>query len=530
MSMTVAETALVRPHGGTLVDRIVTGAEAEALRAARRACRAITLDAREQADLELIATGAASPLDGLPGPGRLRERRRATCASPTARCGRCRSRSRSPTTRRPRSRAATAALHDASGRLWGVIEVERRLHARPARGVAQGLRHRGRRAPRRRVPARRGRARSSAGRVQVLPLPEDLPFARLPPDAARAARARSPSAAGAASPASRPATRSTARTSTSPSSRSRVATASSSTRSSARRRATTCPRAVRFAAYEALVETLLPARPHAARRVPGGDALRRPARGALPRARAQELRHQPADRRAATTPASASTTGPTTRSAIFDRFTAEELGVTAAQVRADLLLPRLRRARLVAHLPARRGVAARAVGDEGPRDPARAAATCPRSSRGPRSPRSCARHYSAGAGAAPRAPRAARRDRRLHPLVHRPLGRRQVDARPGAAPRARRERDASRSSTATRSARTSRRASASRRRTATPTSGASASWRGCSRATASVAITRRSRPTPRRATRCARSPSSDGVPFVEVYAERVARERWPRAT
>src|SRR4030095_521337 len=53
---------LVEPHGGTLVDRFVPAEEVEGLRHRAESLPQITLDARELADLELIATGAASPL------------------------------------------------------------------------------------------------------------------------------------------------------------------------------------------------------------------------------------------------------------------------------------------------------------------------------------------------------------------------------------------------------------------------------------------------------------------------------------
>src|SRR5262245_4534712 len=57
--------AIVPPHGGTLVDRIVPAQEVDALVEHARGLASVVLDARERADLELIATGAASPLHGL---------------------------------------------------------------------------------------------------------------------------------------------------------------------------------------------------------------------------------------------------------------------------------------------------------------------------------------------------------------------------------------------------------------------------------------------------------------------------------
>ena len=78
-----ARPHLVAPHGGTLVDRIVD--DPDALRAEAEALPSLRLDAREIADLELIATGAASPLTGFLGARGLRERRRA--ASPRRRHG-----------------------------------------------------------------------------------------------------------------------------------------------------------------------------------------------------------------------------------------------------------------------------------------------------------------------------------------------------------------------------------------------------------------------------------------------------------
>jgi sulfate adenylyltransferase len=174
MSPSLAENALVRPHGGRLVSRIVPEAEAEALRRRATALPRLTLDARELADLELVATGAASPLLGFLGPddyASVLERLRLadgtvwplplTLAVETDRL----------------ARGDAAALHDASGRLWGAIAVEhvfardpleeaRKVYGTddPAHpGVAYLLSR-----PRRLV----------GGPVEVLPLPAELPFAR----------------------------------------------------------------------------------------------------------------------------------------------------------------------------------------------------------------------------------------------------------------------------------------------------------------------------------------------------------------
>jgi len=59
--------SLVQPHGGKLVDRIATAAEREALLQSAANLQTITLNAREEADLELIANGAFSPLEGFLG-------------------------------------------------------------------------------------------------------------------------------------------------------------------------------------------------------------------------------------------------------------------------------------------------------------------------------------------------------------------------------------------------------------------------------------------------------------------------------
>jgi sulfate adenylyltransferase len=173
MSLSLADT-LVRPHGGALVNRIATGADAEALRARAAGLPRIALDARELADLELIATGAASPLEGFLGPKdyasvveHLRLADGTVWPLPLTLAA-------DDTGLEP---GQAAALHDANGRLWGLIEVDHVFtrdpleESRQVYGTEEPA-HPG-------VAYLLGRPRTLVGgRVQVLPLPEDLPFAR----------------------------------------------------------------------------------------------------------------------------------------------------------------------------------------------------------------------------------------------------------------------------------------------------------------------------------------------------------------
>ncbi|HQR34160.1 MAG TPA: sulfate adenylyltransferase [Blastocatellia bacterium] len=59
--------SLITPHGGKLVDREARGAEREALLRASATLPSVTINARAEADLELIAIGALSPLEGFLG-------------------------------------------------------------------------------------------------------------------------------------------------------------------------------------------------------------------------------------------------------------------------------------------------------------------------------------------------------------------------------------------------------------------------------------------------------------------------------
>ncbi len=361
----VSESTLVTPHGGTLVDRLVPAADAAAFAAHAATLAPLPLDAREQADLELIAIGAASPLTGFLGkadydsvlgrtaPGGRHGVAAAVHAGGRRRCAGCRRRGA-----RARRRRRSHLGHDPG---------DRDLHARSERGVARRLRHRRPGASRRRVSprspdaARRRPGEGASARrrpaVRRVPLhaapaprahrrPRLEARRRLPdaqPDSSRARAPHQARARGQRRPRHSPARR----------------------RDQAGRRAGGgAVQGVRGARRE-----VLPEGPHRAGGVSGGDALRGAARGDLPRHRAQELRHQPADRR------------PRSRrrrqvlraaggAADLRSVRAERPRRHAAPAGSDVLLPRLRHARLVEELPARRELAARALGIEGARDPA----------------------------------------------------------------------------------------------------------------------------------------------------------------
>ena len=59
------EDQLIAPHGGRLIDRDVTGAKASALQEEARSLPAIRLSTRTLSDLELLAIGGFSPLEGF---------------------------------------------------------------------------------------------------------------------------------------------------------------------------------------------------------------------------------------------------------------------------------------------------------------------------------------------------------------------------------------------------------------------------------------------------------------------------------
>ena len=58
---------MIAPHGGNLINRVVEGGERDSLLEKAATLPAITLNSREASDLEMIAVGAMSPLEGFMG-------------------------------------------------------------------------------------------------------------------------------------------------------------------------------------------------------------------------------------------------------------------------------------------------------------------------------------------------------------------------------------------------------------------------------------------------------------------------------
>jgi sulfate adenylyltransferase len=176
----------VGAHGGALVDRFAPEHEAAAIRARAGSLPRLELDSRELADLELIASGAASPLVGFLAAADYasvldRMRLSSGVVWPL------------PLTLAVEDSVAAqlrpggeAALYDAAGRLWGVLEVGELFSRDPLEESRKVLGtedpgHPG-------VAYLLSRPRQLAGgAVRVLPLPPDLPFAshRLTPRALR---------------------------------------------------------------------------------------------------------------------------------------------------------------------------------------------------------------------------------------------------------------------------------------------------------------------------------------------------------
>ena len=168
--------ALVEPHGGKLVDQIVSLAEAQALKTLALTLPSIKLDGRESADFELIATGAASPLRGFLGSRdyasvleRLRLADGTVWPLPlTLAVGEELRESLAP--------GSAAALYDPKGQLCGVLQISEIYQRDPVTEANRVYRtdsptHPG-------VAYLLSRPRwLVAGEIRALPLRTDLPFA-----------------------------------------------------------------------------------------------------------------------------------------------------------------------------------------------------------------------------------------------------------------------------------------------------------------------------------------------------------------
>jgi sulfate adenylyltransferase len=167
-------SALVEPHGGVLVDRFVATTETAAFRERARFLPRIDLDAREISDLEMIATGASSPLTGFLGFADYEsvvERMRLSDGTVWPLPVTLSLTEESRFSLRPGTEAALFG----QGRLWGTIEVSE-IYDREALAEARAVygtvdpSHPG-------VAYLLSRPRwVVGGSVRVLPLPEDLPF------------------------------------------------------------------------------------------------------------------------------------------------------------------------------------------------------------------------------------------------------------------------------------------------------------------------------------------------------------------
>ncbi len=288
---TAMTDGLIAPHGGKLVNRIVEGAEAQALaEQGEVAAEAARSASRPLSDLEMIAVGGFSPLDRLHEQGRLQVRASRTCT-----CRAALPWSLPVTSRRSKRRARKGfegkqiALTDEDGTPLAVMDVaeafdydkqdEARIVYRTDEDKHPGV-----------AAVYAQDEMLLGGPSRVFKRQQHTEFLRAPPrpqgDARRLRGARLEDA----SSASRRATPCTAPTSTSRSAPWRPSTACCCTRWSATPRTTTSRPTCAWTATRRCSRTTTPTNRVLLSVLPGGDALRRPARGDLPRPRAQELR------------------------------------------------------------------------------------------------------------------------------------------------------------------------------------------------------------------------------------------------
>jgi sulfate adenylyltransferase len=120
--------SLITPHGGKLVNRVLTGAAAESVGHEAVSLTAITLSPREQFDLEMIAIGAFSPLTGFMGRAdfdsvckKMRLADGTVWPIPVTLCPAAEDAAKINLEQR-------VALKDAKGRLLGILHVREKFH------------------------------------------------------------------------------------------------------------------------------------------------------------------------------------------------------------------------------------------------------------------------------------------------------------------------------------------------------------------------------------------------------------------
>ncbi len=317
---------LIAPHGGTLVNRIATGAEAASLADKAKSLPKLALTMRPLSDLEMIAVGAFSPLTGFMTQADYKSVVKdmhlanglpwslPVTASATKDAG-------------AGLEGKQIALTDEEGNALAVMDVEETYDYDKARRGAHRLPHRGRQAPRRRGGVRPGRH-----------------AARRPGHGCSTASSTRSSCSTAATPRRRapPSRRAAGRRS----SASRLATPCTAPTSTSRRCAMeTVDGLLLHPLVGATKDDDIPApRAHGLLRGAAGELL--PGRTACcspssPRPCATPARARRSSTpwcarttaartssSGATTPASATTTAPTTRRHIFDEFEPGELGIT----------------------------------------------------------------------------------------------------------------------------------------------------------------------------------------------------------
>jgi sulfate adenylyltransferase len=178
---------LVEPHGGKLIDRIVAEKDIQALKNRAESLPKITMDARETADVELIAIGAASPLTGFLG----RKDYDSVLGNMRLADGTVWS---LPFTLAVEKGLATealkakgAALLDPTGRFWAVINVTE-IYDRDPIAESKAIYKTDEDAHPGVAYLKQRPTTLVAGSLDVMPLPADLPFAkfRLTPTQMRA--------------------------------------------------------------------------------------------------------------------------------------------------------------------------------------------------------------------------------------------------------------------------------------------------------------------------------------------------------